>query len=182
MKKVAALKNIDSEEIISIETTAKKYEDLHFVDTSKSVWNYSLFTDEDVINFQAGTNYSMYKFLGNKQLQVLETWGTYFAVWAPNATFVSVTGYFNKWDKTTHPLIVRKDGSGIWEGFIPNIHCGEAYKYHIIGFKGMKLDKGDPYSHYWEKRPYTASITWQTGYEWNDADWMKKRKKPICLT
>ena len=91
MKKVAALKNIDSEEIISIETTAKKYEDLHFVDTSKSVWNYSLFTDEDVINFQAGTNYSMYKFLGNKQLQVLETWGTYFAVWAPNATFVSVT-------------------------------------------------------------------------------------------
>jgi 1,4-alpha-glucan branching enzyme len=42
----------------------------------------------------------MYKLLGNKQLQVLETWGTYFAVWAPNATQVSITGYFNNWNTT----------------------------------------------------------------------------------
>ena len=42
----------------------KKYEELHFIDTSKNVWSYSLFTDEDVKNFQAGTHYSMYKFLG----------------------------------------------------------------------------------------------------------------------
>jgi 1,4-alpha-glucan branching enzyme len=159
----------------------KKYEELHFIDTAKPVWNYSLLSDEDVINFQAGTNYSMYKFLGNKQLQVLETWGSYFAVWAPNATSVSLVGYFNQWNKTSHPLIVRKDGSGIWEGFIPNIHQGEAYKYHIVGYKGLKLDKGDPYSNYWEKRPYTASITWQTNYEWKDADWMKKRKKHNAL-
>ncbi len=159
----------------------KKYEELHFIDTAKPVWNYSLLSDEDVINFQAGTNYSMYKFLGNKQLQVLETWGSYFAVWAPNATSVSVVGYFNQWNKTAHPLIVRKDGSGIWEGFIPNLGQGEAYKYHIVGYKGLKLDKGDPYSNYWEKRPYTASITWQTNYEWQDADWMKKRKKHNAL-
>jgi 1,4-alpha-glucan branching enzyme len=159
----------------------KKYEELHFIDSTKPVWNYSLLTDEDVINFQAGTNYSMYKLLGNKQLQVLDTWGSYFAVWAPNATSVSVVGYFNQWDKITHPLIVRKDGSGIWEGFIPNLGQGEAYKYHIVGYKGLKLDKGDPYSNYWEKRPYTASITWQTDYNWNDADWMKKRKKNNAL-
>ncbi len=159
----------------------KKYEELHFIDTAQPVWNYSLLSDEDVINFQAGTNYSMYKFLGNKQLQVLETWGTYFAVWAPNATSVSVVGYFNQWNKVTHPLIVRKDGSGILEGFIPNLGQGEAYKYHIVGYKGLKLDKGDPYSNYWEKRPYTASITWQTNYEWKDADWMKKRKKHNAL-
>jgi len=161
--------------------TPKKYEELFFIDTTQPVWNYSLFSDEDVINFQAGTHYSMYKLLGNKQLQVLETWGTYFAVWAPNATSVSVTGYFNEWNKTSHPLIVRKDGSGIWEGFIPNVHCGEAYKYHIVGFQGLKLDKGDPYSHYWEKRPYTASITWQTIYEWKDTEWMQKRKKHNAL-
>ena len=159
----------------------KKYEELHFIDSTKPVWNYSLLTDEDVINFQAGTNYSMYKLLGNKQLQVLDTWGSYFAVWAPNATSVSVVGYFNQWDKITHPLIVRKDGSGIWEGFIPNLGQGEAYKYHIVGYKGLKLDKGDPYSNYWEKRPYTASITWQTDYNWSDADWMKKRKKNNAL-
>jgi 1,4-alpha-glucan branching enzyme len=159
----------------------KKYEELHFIETNKSVWNYSLFTDADIKNFQQGTHYSLYNYLGNKQITVLETPGTYFAVWAPNATYVSVTGYFNEWDKTSHPLLVRKDNSGIWEGFIPHIGTGEAYKYHIHGFNGIKLDKGDPYAHYWEKRPFTASITWQTNYEWNDADWMKSRKKHNSL-
>ncbi len=158
-----------------------KYEELHFVDTQKAVWNYSLLTDELVKNFQAGTNYSMYNVLGNKQLQVLETWGTYFAVWAPNATQVSVTGYFNEWNKQSHILFVRQDGSGIWEGFIPNVHSGEAYKYHIVGFKGMLLDKGDPYAHFWEKRPFTASITWGTNFEWTDESWMKKRHKHNAL-
>jgi 1,4-alpha-glucan branching enzyme len=141
---------------------AKKYEEVHFVDTEQAVWNYSLFSDADVKNFQQGTHYSLYNFFGNTQLQVLDTWGTYFSVWAPNATFVSVVGYFNEWNKESHPLKVRQDNSGIWEGFIPNIGAGEAYKYHIHGFKGIKLDKGDPFAHFWEKRPFTASITWQT--------------------
>ena len=154
-----------------------KYEEIHFVDTTKTVWNYSLLDDENVKNFQQGTNYSMYKFLGNKQIQVLETEGTYFAVWAPNATFVSVIGQFNEWNNTTHQLEVRKDGSGIWEGFIPNLSKGEVYKYHIHGFKGLQLDKGDPYAHFWENRPKTASTTWQIDYDWKDKSWMKKRKK-----
>ena len=164
----------------TVEASAN-YEQTFFVDTQKSVWNYSLFTDEAIKNFQAGTNYSMYKLLGNKQLQVLETWGTYFAVWAPNATQVSITGYFNNWNKESHLLFVRQDGSGIWEGFIPNVLGGEAYKYHIVGYKGMLLDKGDPYAHFWEKRPYTASITWGTEFEWTDEAWMKKRKKHNAL-
>ncbi len=29
-----------------------KYEDINFVDSTKPVWNYSLFTDEDIENFQ----------------------------------------------------------------------------------------------------------------------------------
>ena len=157
--------------------TAKKYEEQYFIDTSKPVWNYSLFTDEDVNNFKNGTHYSLYKYFGNKLLQVLNTQGTYFAVWAPNATYVSVIGYFNKWSVKAHPLFVRKDKSGIWEGFIPNILAGEAYKYHIVGYKGLKVNKGDPYAHYWEKRPDTASITWGTYYEWKDAKWMQERKK-----
>lgn len=157
------------------------YEQQFFIDTQKPVWNYSLLSDEAVKNFQAGTNYSMYKLLGNKQIKVLETWGTYFAVWAPNATQVSVTGYFNEWNKQSHILLVRHDGSGIWEGFIPNVHSGEAYKYHIVGYKGMLLDKGDPYANFWEKRPYTASITWGTDFNWTDDEWMKKRKKHNAL-
>lgn len=151
------------------------YETVHFVDTQQSVWNYSLFTEEDINNFQQGTHYGLYHLFGNKQLEVLGKQGTYFAVWAPNASAVSVIGYFNKWNKTAHPLKVRLDRSGIWEGFIPGVLQGEAYKYHIVGYQGIELDKGDPFAHFWEKRPYTASITWQTQYEWNDAQWMQNR-------
>ena len=164
-----------------VKAEEKKYEDIHFVDTQQAVWNYSLFTEEAVRNFQNGTHYSLYEYFGNKQIEVLETRGTYFAVWAPNATYISVTGYFNNWDKTSHPLKVRLDNSGIWEGFIPNVLEGEAYKYHIHGFNGIKLDKGDPFAHFWEKRPFTASITWQTNYEWKDQEWMKNRHQKNSL-
>jgi 1,4-alpha-glucan branching enzyme len=164
-----------------VKAQEKKYEDIHFVDTQQAVWNYSLFTEEAIRNFQNGAHYSLYEYFGNKQLTVLDVKGTYFAVWAPNATYVSVTGYFNNWDKSSHPLSVRLDNSGIWEGFIPNVLEGEAYKYHIHGFNGIKLDKGDPFAHFWEKRPFTASITWQTNYEWKDAEWMKNRKTKNSL-
>ncbi|MEY4052217.1 MAG: 1,4-alpha-glucan branching protein GlgB [Chitinophagia bacterium] len=153
-----------------------KYEELHFVDTKQAVWNYSLFTDEDVRNFQNGTHYSLYTLFGNKQLEVSGTKGTYFAVWAPNATAVYVKGNFNDWNNETHLLKVRQDSSGIWEGFVPGIHQGEVYKYHIHGYKGVKLDKGDPFANYWELRPLTASITWQTNYAWKDAKWIEQRK------
>jgi len=158
-----------------------KYEDIHFVDTSKAVWNYSLFKEDEIKNFQNGTNYTAYRQFGNKQLEVSGKKGTYFAVWAPNATFVSVIGHFNGWDKSSHPLFVRLDKSGIWEGFIPEIAEGEAYKYHIHGFNGARLDKGDPYAHYWEKRPHTASITCNVEYDWKDDRWMKKRAKHNSL-
>jgi len=153
------------------------YESVHFVDTTQPVWNYSLFTEEDVRNFQLGTHYRLYEHLGSHLLEVNNIKGTYFAVWAPNATYVSVVGQFNQWNNQQHPLRVRLDHSGIWEGFIPGVLQGEAYKYHIHGFQGVRLDKGDPFAHYWEKRPHTASIVWDIQYDWQDAAWMKSRKK-----
>ena len=159
----------------------KKYEDIHFVDSTKPIWNYSLFTEEDINNYQNGTHYSLYNKFGSHALQVLNTDGYYFSVWAPNATAVSVIGHFNNWDKNAYPLFVRLDSSGIWEGFIPNIPKGSDYKYHITGFQGVTLDKGDPYANYWEQRPDTASKTWQFNYDWNDEGWMKKRKKNNSL-
>ncbi len=158
-----------------------KYENIHFVDSTKAVWNYSLFTEEDIANFQNGTHYRLYQLFGNKQLEVLNTKGTYFAVWAPNATQVSVIGNFNDWNNEAHKLYVRMESSGIWEGFIPHISSGESYKYHIHGFEGKHLDKGDPFAHLWEKRPLTASITWGTFYEWTDKHWMKHRHKNNSL-
>ena len=159
----------------------KKYEEEHFVDSTKPVWNYSLFTDTDIRNYQNGNLYNGYQLFGNHATEVLNTQGFYFAVWAPNATEVAVVGDFNNWQTDKHPLFVRLDSSGIWEGFIPNFKKGDAYKYHIKGYKGVAIDKGDPYANYWEVRPQTASKSWNMQYNWDDGEWMKKRKKHNAL-
>jgi 1,4-alpha-glucan branching enzyme len=159
----------------------KKYEDTHFVDTSKPVWNYSLLTDDDVTNYQNGTHYSLYEKFGSHSIQINDIWGMYFCVWAPNATSVSVTGNFNHWKEHEYELNPRWDKSGIWEGFIPHFKLGEAYKYYIVGFAGREIDKGDPFANFWERRPDTASITWDMYYKWNDEVWMKERKKKNSL-
>ncbi|HRI25655.1 MAG TPA: 1,4-alpha-glucan branching protein GlgB [Ferruginibacter sp.] len=159
-----------------------KYEEAHFIDSQKPVWNYSLFTDEDIVNFKNGTLYNGYRKFGAHAVTVLNTAGFYFAVWAPNATKVSVVGDFNGWKKQLHPLYVRLDQSGIWEGFIPHIQKGEAYKFFIKGYKGVELMKADPYARYAELRPATSSISWHSEYQWTDAAWMKKRKKHNALT
>ena len=171
-------KNLSKKDVTG---AVKRYEDEHFVDSTKPVWNNSLFNEEVIRNFQDGTLYNAYEYFGNKQISVLDTEGTYFSVWAPNATKVSVKGNFNDWTNDTHELFVRLDHSGIWEGFIPGVKRGEVYKYHIHGFKGALIDKGDPYAHYWELKPKTATITWNFEYNWQDEDWMKTRKKNNSL-
>jgi 1,4-alpha-glucan branching enzyme len=164
------------------EQPARPYEEEHFIETNGKVWNYSLFNDEVIRNFQAGTLYDAYYYFGNKQVQVLNTSGTYFAVWAPNATAVSVVGNFNDWKPGTHELLVRMDRSGIWEGFIPGIQRGEVYKYNISGFEDKHIQKGDPFAHYWEKKPLTASITWNFEYQWKDINWMNVREQYNSLS
>jgi 1,4-alpha-glucan branching enzyme len=161
--------------------TAKKYEEVHFVDSTKPVWNYSLLTEEVIRNFQHGTLYNAYNYFGSHEIEVLGRHGYYFAVWAPNATYVSVTGEFNNWDPYAHKLFVRLDNSGIWEGFIPGVHRGAMYKYHIQGYKGAVTEKGDPYGYFWEIRPATATKAWDLEYKWSDKSWMKARKKHNSL-
>ena len=158
-----------------------RYEDANFVNTEMPVWNYSILYDDDIQTFFAGTHYSLYEKLGSKQLDVLGSKGFYFAVWAPNATKVSVVGSFNGWQKDLHPLYPRLDKSGIWEGFIPDITIGTLYKYHITGYENRVTIKGDPFANYWEKRPATSSITWNFKYEWRDTAWMETRAKHNSL-
>jgi len=166
---------------VKVNKVTTEYEHTHFVDSTKSVWNYSLFSDTDISNFQNGTHYRLYDIFGSHRREVLGTTGYYFAVWAPNATAVSVIGNFNDWKPDAHPLFVRLEKSGIWEGFIPHVQRGEIYKYHIRGFNGSETVKGDPFAHFWEQRPKTASITWDLDYTWKDASWMNTRKKHNAL-
>jgi 1,4-alpha-glucan branching enzyme len=148
---------------------------------STSVMNHSMLTDEDISNFRQGTHYRLYEHFGSHETIVNGQAGMYFCVWAPNATSVSVMGEFNDWEKQEFELFPRWDKSGVWEGFIPGLGNGVTYKYHITGYAKRKMDKGDPFANYWEKRPGTASITWDLSFEWNDKKWMDARKKKNAL-
>src|ERR1051326_6758910 len=155
-----SLKKAADKSALAKKNVAPQYEKTHFVDTTKLVWNYTLLTDEDVKNFQQGTNYRLYKKFGSHSIQVNDVWGMYFCVWAPNASAISVVGNFNDWKNHEYELFPRWDKSGIWEGFIPHFKLGEVYKYHIVAYEKREQDKGDPFANFWEKRPDTASITW----------------------
>ena len=158
-----------------------RYENEHFVDSTKSVWNYSLFNKNSIALFQQGELYDAYHYFGAHPLSVLKNNGYYFSVWAPNAKKVSVVGEFNDWNADSHPLFVRLDHSGIWEGFIPDINKGNLYKFHIISTQGQEFFKADPYARYAELRPANASITWNFDYAWKDKKWMKNRDKKNAL-
>jgi 1,4-alpha-glucan branching enzyme len=140
-----------------------------------SVKAYSKFTDFDINLFRAGKHYKLYEKFGAHELLLDQEVGTYFAVWAPNAEAVSVMGNFNGWNRFSHPLFLRWDQSGIWEGFIPEVKNGEIYKYAIRTKSGEVLEKGDPFAFQWEAPPLTASIVNTTWYEWTDEDWMAER-------
>jgi 1,4-alpha-glucan branching enzyme len=137
----------------------------------------SRFTDFDIHLFRQGKHFKLYEKLGSHVMEVKGVVGTYFAVWAPNASYISVIGNFNGWNHSGHSLAARWDSSGIWEGWIPNIGVGEVYKYYIVSQNGQHLEKSDPFALWCEVAPKTASIVWDNWYEWQDSDWMKNRKE-----
>ena len=157
------------------------YEEENFVDTTKPVWNYSLLNENTIRLFQEGVLSTAYNYFGSHLVQVLGQYGYYFSIWAPNARNIFVVGEFNNWNEQSHPLKSRLDNSGIWEGFIPHINKGALYKYHIVSAEGKVFVKADPYARFAERRPATASITWQFNHQWQDNQWMIFRKRHNAL-
>jgi len=148
---------------------------------------FSLFSNEDIQLFKDGKHHQLFNKLGSHLVEHTGVEGTYFAVWAPNAKQVSVIGNFNGWNRSSHPMSVRWDSSGIWECFIPGLGAAEYYKYFIESHNGYQVEKGDPYAFHWETPPHTASVTWDLTYTWNDETWMAQRKsqnpleKPLSI-
>ncbi len=140
-------------------------------------YDFTIFSDFDIYLFKEGNHFTAYEKLGSHLVEYKGLRGVYFSVWAPNAEKVFVFGDFNGWNKQSHPLSVRWDGSGIWEGFIPGIDKGTRYKYYIISKYGYSVEKGDPYAFFWETPPKTASVVWDLDYVWNDKEWMEQRYK-----
>ncbi len=132
----------------------------------------SVFTDHDVYLLREGTHSRLYEKLGCH----LRSGGAQFALWAPNAHSVSVIGEFNDWSPHACALEPRPDGSGIWDGFVPEVARGQAYKFHIVSTRdGYEVDKADPFAVYAQAPPETASRAWTLDYEWGDAQWMAAR-------
>ncbi len=142
-------------------------------------YNVSTLSDLDIYLFKEGNHTKLYEKFGAHTMQVEGVDGVHFAVWAPNAQSVSVRGDFNGYDTGSHPLKVREDDSGIWEGFIEGIEQGLTYKYHIVSkFHHIVHDKSDPFAFFSEKPSKSASRIWSLeGYEWQDDAWMKTRHK-----
>ena len=70
-------------------------------------------TDFDLPLLAEGTHYRTYEKLGAHLREVYGVAGVHFAVWAPNATHVSVVGDFHSWSPHAHPL-TRRHEAGVW--------------------------------------------------------------------
>jgi 1,4-alpha-glucan branching enzyme len=132
-----------------------------------------LLGDQDQFLFNEGTHSRLYEKLG---AHCLPDGTVYFAVWAPNAQYVSVIADFNGWDRGRHPMRPRGN-SGLWEVIIPDAKEGSHYKYHVASrFAHYATDRVDPFGFMHGTPPRKESIVRDLKYEWNDADWMSKRQ------
>ena len=105
-----------------------------------------------------GTHLRPFEVLGAHARAMDGVAGTGFAVWAPNASRVSVVGDFNHWDGRRHPMRLRRE-CGVWELFIPGVGLGAHYKFELLGPQGQLLpQKADPMGRAAELRPATASV------------------------
>lgn len=97
--------------------------------------------------------------------------GVRFAVFAPNASSVSLIGDFNHWDGRRHPM--EKTRCGHWVLLVPDMETGARYKYEIKDAEGNRLPhKADPLGFSAEQYPSHASKVFDHHqYEWHDAQW-----------
>ena len=103
--------------------------------------------------------------------------GTSFAVWAPNARGVRITGDFDHWSGAGTPM--RSLGSsGVWELFVPGVEPGTKYKFAILGRDRVWREKADPFAFQAELYPATASVVSAVDdqvYDWQDEAWLTAR-------
>lgn len=130
-------------------------------------------TEFDQHLISEGTHYQSYDLFG---AHILENGDVRFAVWAPNASYVSVVGDFNFWNQTSSPMECQ-GGTGIWRTIVSGAQVGQCYKFYIENTNTSYVaEKSDPYAFFCEAGPRTASIIADLDlYSWNDSDWMKQR-------
>jgi 1,4-alpha-glucan branching enzyme len=137
----------------------------------------SLLSDLDIHLLSEGKHDNAYDKMGAHITKHDDVKGASFAVWAPNASSVSVVGDFNEWDGRRHPMANRNQ-SGIWDIFIPALHAGQHYKFEIKDAQQNVLPlKADPYGSAAQLRPNTASVLVEApSFVWQDKSWLESRE------
>jgi 1,4-alpha-glucan branching enzyme len=130
--------------------------------------------DVDLHLIGEGRHECLWNVLGARPRVHQGTAGTSFAVWAPAARSVRVVGDWNGWDGRIHPMRAM-GASGVWELFVPGVQAGARYKFEILGADGRLRLKADPYAFATELPPGTASVVFESTYEWSDDEWLSAR-------
>jgi 1,4-alpha-glucan branching enzyme len=125
-----------------------------------------------------GRHQRLWEVLGAHVIDIKTKKGVHFALWAPNASSVSLVGNFNGWNPDSH-LMTLRGFTGVWEIFVPDIGEGETYKFALKDKHGNQLpQKADPVAFGSEHPPKTASVVRKLeGHKWSDKKWMSKREK-----
>jgi 1,4-alpha-glucan branching enzyme len=127
-----------------------------------------------------GRHERLYERLGAHPREVDGVPGVAFAVWAPNARSVSVVGDFNGWDGRLNPM--RSLGAaGIWELFVPELAAGSRYKFELRTRAGTLRLKADPFAVRTEAPPANASVVFESRHEWQDGEWLERRRAAGAL-
>jgi 1,4-alpha-glucan branching enzyme len=126
----------------------------------------------DLHLFNEGTHRYLYRTFGAQPGDD----GTWFSVWAPNASSVAVVGDFDRW--ATHQLEPRA-ASGVWSGHVPAATVGHRYLYRVTTANGTSVDKADPLAAASTEPPSTASVIAALDHEWGDHEWMATRSGRI---
>ncbi|MCW4354602.1 1,4-alpha-glucan branching protein GlgB [Hoyosella sp. YIM 151337] len=134
----------------------------------------------DLALFAEGVHPRLWEILGAHPMQHGEMTGVRFAVWAPHAEGVTVTGDFDRWSGRAFPM--RLLDAGVWEVFVPGATPGQLYKFRVHSASGRVTDKADPMARAAELPPATASRiepadTGGARYTWADSIWMQSRRR-----
>ena len=131
---------------------------------------------EELNRFYEGINYGVYKVFGSHEVEINNTKGVQFIIWAPGAMRLSVIGDFNDWDGRITPMN-RVGDSDVFTLFVPGLDAACSYQYELKAKDGRISVFNDPYADRVVTKERTVSKVYlEKEFAWNDKKWMADRK------
>ncbi len=128
----------------------------------------------EVIGGVAGSISMAYLYFGLNRGQQGTEHGVWYREWAPAATYLSIIGDFNGWDRGANPM--QRDNWGVWSIFLPDtefegklVHNSQ-YKVHVAGESGA-ADRIPAYSRRVVQRGDTKEYSAQYWHPENEYVW-----------